>query len=57
MQAPPSQVTLIKQGRQWVSNEADRDLSEDIGYAVEIKVPKEVVSTVMRRRESGEPSA
>lgn len=56
-QAPPSQLTLIKEGRQWVSNEADRDLSEDIGYAVEIKVPKEMVSTVLRRRETGEPSA
>ncbi len=36
-QAPPLHVTLMKEGRQWVSNEADRNLSEDIGYDVETK--------------------
>jgi hypothetical protein len=56
-QAPPAQLTLMKEGRQWVSNEADRNLSSDIGYAVEIKVPKELVTLGLRRRESGDPAA
>lgn len=55
--APPAELTLVKEGRQWVSDVADRNLSEDIGYAVEIKVPKELVMNSHRRREGGHPAA
>lgn len=48
--APPQQLTLRKEGRRWVSNVNDKDLPEDIGYAVEMKVPKEMVAVDARKR-------
>lgn len=34
---PPLRLTLRKEGRHWVSDEAPERLSEDLGYAVELK--------------------
>lgn len=34
---PPAEIVLRREGRQWVSNEVDKDLSENLGYAIEIK--------------------
>ena len=35
---PPHQILLRKQGRQWMSETADHQLSDDLGYAVEQKI-------------------
>lgn len=55
-QRPPERLTLRKEGRHWVSNEGDRYLAEDIGYAVELKVPQEIMQTVSRRRTGEHPA-
>ena len=54
---PPEQLTLHKEGRHWVSNEVDRELSEDLGYAVEMKVPKQIIIGNDRRRGGLHPAA
>ena len=53
--APPQHLTLRKEGRRWVSNINDTDLPEDIGYAVEMKVPREMVGVYARKR-GGHPA-
>lgn len=35
--APPRNITLRKEGRHWVSDVSNHDLSDDLGYAVELK--------------------
>ncbi len=51
---PPQSIELRKEGRTWVSNAPDRNLSDELGYAVEMKA-KPILE--MRRREGGEPAA
>ena len=34
---PPQIITLRKEGRHWFSSNADNNLSDDLGYAVELK--------------------
>lgn len=53
---PPERLTLHKEGRHWVSNEGNRYLAEDIGYAVELKVPREIMQTAARRRTGEHPA-
>jgi len=53
---PPQMVTLRKEGRRWISQEAGRDLAEDLGYAVELKVPKEILLAEDRRRDGVHPA-
>ena len=36
-QLPPSTIKLRKEGRHWVSSDVDHQLSDDLGYAVELK--------------------
>jgi hypothetical protein len=55
--APPERLTLRKEGQHWVSDVPDRDLSEDIGYAVENKVPQELMASTARRRDEGNPAS
>jgi hypothetical protein len=55
-QQPPELVTLRKEGRRWISDEASRNLAEDIGYAVELKVPREVMQDAGRRRNGVHPA-
>ncbi|HYH16278.1 MAG TPA: hypothetical protein VD794_13710 [Flavisolibacter sp.] len=55
-QRPPEHLTLRKEGRRWVSSEGNVNLAEDIGYAVELKVPREVMETVSRRRNGAHPA-
>ena len=50
---PPRVVTLRKEGRRWVSDQVSTDLSEDLGYAIEIKA-KPLIEA--RRRDSGHPA-
>ncbi|MBA2328743.1 MAG: hypothetical protein M3413_04525 [Bacteroidota bacterium] len=52
---PPADIIIRKEGRHWVSDIADNNLSEDIGYAVEIKVPKDYI-TNERKRGGGHPA-
>lgn len=52
-QRPPETVTLHKEGRRWVGNIGDDDLSEDLGYAVELKA-KPLIEA--RKREGGHPA-
>jgi len=35
--APPDRLTLRKEGRHWISNVHNKTLSENLGYAVEMK--------------------
>lgn len=56
-QMPPEHLTLRKEGRHWVSDEGNRNLAEDIGYAVEIKVPKDVMIDTDRRRTGEHPAS
>jgi hypothetical protein len=53
---PPADLMIRKEGRHWVSDFADNDLSEDIGYAVEIKVPKDYIMANERKRGGGHPA-
>lgn len=53
---PPQSLTLRKEGRHWVSNEGNGHLAQDIGYAVEIKVPKEIMQSAARRRSGEHPA-
>lgn len=36
-QQPPQSIRLKKEGRHWTSPEVDEQLSDDLGYAVELK--------------------
>lgn len=49
---PPHTIKLRKEGRHWVSTDADRNLSDDLGYAVELKV-KPLIDD---RRRTGHPA-
>ena len=51
-QQPPQSITLRKEGRHWVSTNADNSLSDDLGYAVELKV-KPILE---ERNRSGHPA-
>ena len=55
--APPERLTLRKEGRHWVSDVPDKDLPEDIGYAVENKVPLDLMAVTARRRDEGNPAS
>lgn len=35
--APPHQLVLHKERRKWVADERYRDLSDELGYAIELK--------------------
>ena len=50
---PPERLTLRKEGRHWVSDVNNRSLSEDLGYAVEMKA-KPILEE--RKREGGHPA-
>ncbi|MFL5739424.1 MAG: hypothetical protein ACJ75B_04350 [Flavisolibacter sp.] len=52
-QPPPQTITLRKEGRHWVSNEVDNSLTDDLGYAVELKA-KPILDG--RRRQGGHPA-
>lgn len=52
-QQPPREIKLRKEGRHWVSNDVDNRLSDDLGYAVELKA-KPILEG--RRREGGHPA-
>lgn len=49
---PPQQIKLKKEGRRWVSSEVDEQLSDDLGYAVELKA-KPIMED---RRRGGHPA-
>ncbi len=51
-QQPPQHIKLHKEGRHWVGNGVDNRLSDDLGYAVELKA-KPILDE--RRREDGHP--
>lgn len=50
---PPRTIKLRKEGRHWISNDVDNQLSDDLGYAVELKA-KPILEG--RRREGGHPA-
>ncbi len=50
---PPERITLVREGRHWVSDMADRRLVDDLGYAVEIKVKPLLDS---RKRDGSHPA-
>ena len=52
-QEPPHTIKLRKEGRHWVSDSADHSLSDDLGYAVELKA-KPILEG--RRRDGGHPA-
>lgn len=52
LQQPPPTIKLRKEGRHWVSD-VDNRLSDDLGYAVELKA-KPILEG--RRREGGHPA-
>jgi hypothetical protein len=52
-QPPPRQITFRKEGRHWVSPGTDISLTDDLGYAVELKV-KPILEG--RRRGGGHPA-
>ena len=52
-QQPPHAIKLRKEGRHWVSQGVDNRLSDDLGYAVELKA-KPIMEG--RRREGGHPA-
>lgn len=51
-QQPPQFLTLHKEGRHWVSTGGDNSLSDDLGYAVELKL-KPLIDD---RRRGGHPA-
>jgi hypothetical protein len=55
-QQPPAHLTLRKEGRNWTTNEGDCHLAADIGYAVDLKVPREVMLSAGRRRSHEHPA-
>jgi hypothetical protein len=50
---PPQRITLKKEGRHWVSDVTNRDLSDDLGYAVELKA-KPILQS--RNRDGNHPA-
>ncbi|WP_121353315.1 hypothetical protein [Flavisolibacter nicotianae] len=52
-QQPPSTIKLRKEGRHWVSDSAENGLSDDLGYAVELKA-KPILEG--RRRDGSHPA-
>jgi hypothetical protein len=55
-QQPPQRLILRKEGRNWVSNDSNGHLAQDIGYAVELKVPREIMLSAGRRRSNEHPA-
>lgn len=53
LQQPPNTIKLRKEGRHWISDSADNNLSDDLGYAVELKA-KPILEG--RRRGGGHPA-
>lgn len=51
---PPNTLKLRKEGRHWISDNAEYSLSDDLGYAVELKAKPFLEG---RRREGGHPAA
>jgi hypothetical protein len=51
---PPQRIVLRKEGRHWVGDVENNNLSEDLGYAVELKA-KPLLE--QRKREGGHPAA
>lgn len=51
---PPHSIKLRKEGRHWVSTDADQNLSDDLGYAVELKAKPLIEG---RRRHGSHPAA
>ncbi|RYZ48702.1 MAG: hypothetical protein EOO14_21765 [Chitinophagaceae bacterium] len=52
-QQPPHTIKLRKEGRHWVSDGVDNSLSDDLGYAVELKA-KPILEG--RRRDGSHPA-
>lgn len=50
---PPQRITLHKEGRHWVSDINNVNLSEDLGYAVELKA-RPILEE--RKRQGGHPA-
>jgi hypothetical protein len=50
---PPQMIRLHKEGRHWVSRDVDNRLSDDLGYAVELKA-KPILEG--RKRSGGHPA-
>ena len=50
---PPQRIVLTREGRHWISNVDNRNLVDDLGYAVEIKVKPLLES---RRRDGSHPA-
>lgn len=50
---PPHAIRLRKEGRHWVSDNADNGLSDDLGYAVELKAKPMLDG---RRRDGSHPA-
>ncbi|WP_143157390.1 hypothetical protein [Cnuella takakiae] len=50
---PPQCLSLRKEGRHWVSDDGNERLSEDLGYAVELKA-RPILED--RRRQGGHPA-
>lgn len=51
---PPQQITLHKEGRHWIGDADAATLSDDIGYAIEMKA-KPIIEE--RKRNGGHPAA
>lgn len=51
---PPQQVVLRKEGRHWIGEGADKNLSDDLGYAIELKAKPLLES---RNRTGDHPAA
>lgn len=51
--APPSRLTLHKERRRWVADEKYEDLSDELGYAIELKA-KPILES--RNRNGGHPA-
>jgi hypothetical protein len=49
---PPQHIKLHKEGRHWVSTDVDNQLSDDLGYAVELKAKP----LLEDRRRGGHPA-
>ncbi len=50
---PPLRIVLRKEGRHWVGDISNDNLSQDLGYAVELKA-KPLIE--QRKREGGHPA-
>ncbi|HEY0580406.1 MAG TPA: hypothetical protein VGC75_06835 [Candidatus Nitrosocosmicus sp.] len=52
--APARQIILHKEGRHWVADTYNSSLSDDLGYAIELKAKPILLS---RNRNGGHPAA